>query len=144
MTTTNYQRILSAIDGSESSDKAFKKALEIAKENQATLILAHVIDATILPASAQYIEDADIALKNSQKLMEAHKEKAKSAGVADVEIVIEKGYPRTAIAEKIAPHNKVDLIVIGAQGLGVIAHMLLGSVSEATARYAKCDVLVVK
>ena len=39
-----YQNIVVAIDGSQPAEKAFRKAIEIAKRNQARLILAHVID----------------------------------------------------------------------------------------------------
>ena len=40
-------------------------------------------------------------------------------------------------------HN-VDLIVCGATGLNVVERFLIGSVSEAIVRHARCDVVIVR
>lgn len=40
-----YNRIMVAVDGSQEAELAFKKALNVAKRNQAELLLLHVIDA---------------------------------------------------------------------------------------------------
>jgi len=39
-------------------------------------------------------------------------------------------------------HHDVDLIVIGARGLGVARGLLIGSVSQQVAQHARCPVLV--
>ncbi len=39
-----YQHILVAIDGSYEAELAFKKAVAVAKRNQAELILIHIVD----------------------------------------------------------------------------------------------------
>jgi nucleotide-binding universal stress UspA family protein len=53
------------------------------------------------------------------------------------------GDPRTAIAEH-AEEARVDLLVVGARGLGTFAGLMLGSVSNAVVRDAHCPVLVAK
>jgi nucleotide-binding universal stress UspA family protein len=57
--------------------------------------------------------------------------------------VIEGGFadPREAIVEAAAG---ADLVVLGARGLGAVKGFLLGSVSVAVARHARCSVAVVK
>ncbi len=42
--TQQYQRVLVAVDGSESSENAFNKAINIAERNKSDLIIAHVFD----------------------------------------------------------------------------------------------------
>lgn len=39
-----YSKIMVAVDGSNEAELAFKKAVNVAKRNQAELLLAHVID----------------------------------------------------------------------------------------------------
>jgi nucleotide-binding universal stress UspA family protein len=43
---------------------------------------------------------------------------------------------------RIANENAVDLVVLGARGLGAVQRLLLGSVSEAVLRDASCAVLI--
>src|SRR5262249_6314198 len=40
--------------------------------------------------------------------------------------------------------NEIDLIVIGTQGRGGVAHLLMGSVAERVVRTARCPVLTVR
>ncbi len=39
-----YTNILIAVDGSKEAEKAFKKAIQVAKRNNATLTIAHIVD----------------------------------------------------------------------------------------------------
>ncbi len=39
-----YHRILVAVDGSDASELAFKKAVDIVKRNNAKMFLVHIID----------------------------------------------------------------------------------------------------
>src|SRR5690625_5480542 len=49
-----YENIIVAVDGSEASEKAFKKSVEIAKRNNAKLILTHVIDSRTFATAEAY------------------------------------------------------------------------------------------
>ena len=40
----DYKTILVAVDGSNDAERAFRKAVQIARRNQAKLFLAHIID----------------------------------------------------------------------------------------------------
>jgi nucleotide-binding universal stress UspA family protein len=60
-----------------------------------------------------------------------------------IETDVAVGDPKEEII-RIAEEWEADLIVLGARGLGKIKRLLLGSVSLAVARHARCPVLVVK
>jgi len=54
-----------------------------------------------------------------------------------------KGDPKVQLV-KLADHSRVDLVIIGTRGLGLLKRNLLGSVSEYVIRNCECSVLVVK
>lgn len=140
-----YQNILVAIDGSQEAEWAFKKAINIAKENNAKLLLVHVIDTrTFATAEAYDRTIAERADKFASELLENYQKTATDAGLADVDYIVEYGSPKVKIPKDIANKNKVDLIVCGATGLNAVERFFIGSVSEHITRYANCDVLIVR
>jgi len=141
----NYEKIVIAVDGSKASEKAFNKSLEIAKANNAELILAHIVDSRTFATAEAYDKSlSERAEKYARDLMNEYVANAKEAGVEDVDLVIKYGSPKVAIAKEIAPEYEADLIIVGATGLNAVERFLIGSVSESVARYAKCDVLIVR
>lgn len=140
-----YKNILVAIDGSNEAEKAFKKALAIAKINDAKLLITHVIDTRSYATVEAYDRTiAERAEEFANDLLESHKKEADEAGLTNVEIVLEYGSPKVRIAKDIAPNHNVDLIVCGATGLNAVERFFMGSVSEHITRYAKCNVLIVR
>lgn len=142
-----YNNILVGVDGSDEASVAFKQAVKIAKDENATLHIAHVIDAHSLTTIDQYIpynvSVAD-ATKYGDTLLNEYVEKAQAAGLENIKKIVEVGSPKRDIAGKIAEENDIDLIVVGATGLNAIERLLIGSVSENVVRRAKCDVLIVR
>lgn len=49
-----YTNILIAVDGSKEAEKAFKKAIQVAKRNNATLTIAHIVDVKAYSAVEAY------------------------------------------------------------------------------------------
>ncbi len=142
---SNYEKIIIAVDGSKASEKAFNKSVEIAKSNNSTLILAHIVDTRTFATAEAYDKSlSERAQKYAEDLLNEYVENAKEAGVEKVELVIKYGSPKVAIAKEIAPENDADLIIVGATGLNAVERFLIGSVSESVARYSKCDVLIVR
>lgn len=140
-----YENILVAIDGSQEAEWAFKKGIEIAKRNNAKLLLAHVIDTRTFATVEAY--DRTIAERADQfasELLENYQKMAVNAGVQDVDFVIEFGSPKVRIPKDIAKINNCDLIICGATGLNAVERFFIGSVSEHITRYAPCDVLVIR
>ena len=140
-----YTNILVAVDGSTEAEWAFKKAIEIAKRNDAKITLAHIIDtrtfATVEAYDRTIAERADMF---ARELMEKYKNQAIEAGVSDVDYVVDYGSPKIIIPKEIAKKNNVDLIICGATGMNAVERFLIGSVSENITRYAACDVLVIR
>ena len=66
---SDYQHILVGIDGSKQSKMAFKKAIEVAKRNHASLQLLSVINGERYPDAVGYgIMDHDVYEKAKDKM----------------------------------------------------------------------------
>lgn len=141
----NYKSIVVAVDGSKEAEYAFKKAVEIAKQDNAKINLVNVIDTRSFAAIEAY--DRSIAEKAqafSEELLDGYKKQAEEAGIQNVNVIIEYGSPKSVITKELSKLVDADLIVCGATGLNAVERFLIGSVSEAIVRSAKCDVLVVR
>ncbi|MGV2941844.1 universal stress protein [Mesobacillus sp. LC4] len=140
-----YKNILVAVDGSKQAAWAFKKAIEIAKRNDASLVMTHIIDLRTFATVEAY--DRTISERATQfatELMENYKQQAIEAGIKDVEYDIDYGSPKVKIAKDVAKKYNADLIICGATGMNAVERFFIGSVSEHITRYASCDVLVVR
>ncbi|UOQ94134.1 universal stress protein [Halobacillus shinanisalinarum] len=143
--TFEYKDIVVAVDGSETAEVAFNKAIDIANRNQSKLILSHIVDTRAFSTVEAYDRSLAIrAEKYATELLEDYQKKAEAAGVTNVMIDIDYGSPKIKIAKDVAPKHQADLIICGATGLNVMERFFIGSVSEHIIRYATCDVLVVR
>lgn len=144
--TTVYKNIISAVDGSDNSRKSFLKAVEVARNNECKLILVSVIDTSKNAAGVRYgVDLIEQATKDiTKKLNEFIAESESKYGFTNIEILIQQGYPKSALVDVIIPHYNADLIVVGASGFNALERILIGSISEHISRYAPCDVLIVK
>lgn len=140
-----YKRILVAVDGSEEAEKAFRKAVEVAKRNNASLVLAHVIDTRAYQSFSTFDGSiADNAREEAKNILEEYKAYANKEGLSEVEVVLEFGSPKVIIAKQIPESENIDLIMLGATGLNAVERIFVGSVSEYVIRHARCDVMVVR
>ncbi|WP_407269003.1 universal stress protein [Radiobacillus sp. PE A8.2] len=140
-----YKRIVVAVDGSKASERAFEKAVDIAKRNQAQMVLCHIIDTRTFTTVEAY--DRNLASRSevyAKELLENYQEKASGAGLTHVVLEIEYGSPKVKIAKDVANKYNADLIICGATGVNAVERFLIGSVSENITRFASCDVLVVR
>ncbi|MBR3119570.1 MULTISPECIES: universal stress protein [Oceanobacillus] len=140
-----YNNIIVAVDGSEAAEKAFQKSLDIAKRNNARLILAHVVDSRSFATAEAYDRTlSERAEEYAKELLDAYVANANAAGLTDLIRCVEYGSPKVKIAKDIAENFNADLIICGATGMNAVERFLIGSVSESITRYASCDVLVVR
>ncbi|MCR6095527.1 universal stress protein [Salipaludibacillus agaradhaerens] len=140
-----YDNILVAVDGSDEAKRAFRKALLLAKDHEAKLLLTHIVDTRTFASVEHY--DRTIfseAEKYARDMLEEYKKLAQNDGLNDVTLILDYGSPKVKIAKEVAKKYEVDLIVTGATGLNAVERFLIGSVSEHITRHAKCDVLIVR
>lgn len=140
-----YQHIQIAVDGSKEADMAFDKAVAVAKRNDATLEILHVIDTRAF----QNVSSFDSAMveqvsQDAKTKMEEYYHKALDAGVKETHFQIEFGSPKSIIAHDYPKKHNIDLIMVGATGLNAVERLLIGSVTEYVTRTAETDVLVVR
>lgn len=134
---TNYKQIMVPVDGSESSIQAFKKAVHMAKRNNAQLHLVTIIDKVDNPEEANQIE------RDREGFFNALETYAKREALA-IDKHVEFGNAKKMIAEDLVKEWNIDVIVMGATGKGNIAKMVVGSVTNYVVKHAKCDVLIAK
>lgn len=139
-----YQHILVALDGSDQSEKAFHEAVRIAKEEQATLYLATIInDAEFTTSPFSFEELYDLEKHKSEEMLTEKAKQASEIGVKQSKIV-ELGSPKRYLANTISENYAIDLIVLGATGRGAIQRTLIGSTTDYVVNHALCNVLVVR
>lgn len=138
--------ILAPVDGSDTSMFALKKAIRIAKNNQARLIIAHSLAFTfdnISESSYMYGLKEDMVKQAKNLLNEAY-QIAMDEGLTDVKKILTDGPHKETISKRLVEDHSVDLIIIGSTGQNALEKFLLGSTTEYVIRYAKCDVMVVR
>jgi nucleotide-binding universal stress UspA family protein len=129
------KRILMATDGSKTSVRALKTAVELAKKTGAKLILVGVIDNRLYMGHAMLAEDSPTRLAEP---VEDFLMQAAGAYLADAtqlcgregvepEIVIRTGHPVEEILKE-ARRSKADLLVMGSHGQSGIGSVM-GSVA---------------
>jgi nucleotide-binding universal stress UspA family protein len=143
------RRILHPSDFSKASGAAFTKALELAKANNADLVLLHVL-APPLPlmagdgyVSPQVYEDLDRSARAyASKELASLVAKAKKAGIR-ASAVLRDGVAHEQIL-RAARSPRADMIVIGTHGRTGLAKLFLGSVAGRVVATAKCPVMTVR
>lgn len=149
-------KLLVCIDGSEQSQKAVDKALEIAggcSVDKVTLINVYEKEGDFSETGHDRISLTQDDLKMLKELKEKEREDRKKMLADDAKhfkdnnieatTVVECGHPAESIT-RVASEGDYDMIIIGSRGLGGLKKFLLGSVSNSVLQEAKCSVLVVK
>ncbi len=138
-----FQRILVAIDGSEASDRAFAKALELAELAHAQLT-ALAIEGP-LPAYAATIGEVEEVKREKDiffgALAARAREQAARAGI-ELEVDLRAGHAAEVISD-VAAAGAYDLVVLGHRGHFLRDH-LLGSTADRVAEHAPCPVMIVR
>jgi nucleotide-binding universal stress UspA family protein len=142
------KKILLATDGSETSMRAAKMALDIGEKTGATVTAVYVVDVHRLAQLPGYaampgIKDnlMELMFKEGDEALEEIEDMARDAGVA-YERVVAEGDPGEELL-KLCRNPGFDLIVLGTIGKSGLKRFLLGSVAEKVVRHSHVPVLVV-
>ena len=147
-----YKRILIAVDGSETSNKALSAALEMASYpgGKSVIALIHVLDdmayfTGIDPYAGQSRSVTSLMREAGEKILADGLKIVQSAGVQGETILVDRLGERLAetVAAKAVAWD-ASLVVVGTHGRRGIGRMLMGSGAEQIIRLAPCPVLVVR
>ena len=136
------EKILIPVDGSESSEHALGKGIELANALKAKLMFLYVANVNQLAVNSCLSSELLEAVNKAGNVVLTHAEESTPDGI-ETERVMETGSPAPVIID-VAEENGVDLIVMGSRGLGLVKGVLLGSVSQYVVENAKYAVMVVK
>ena len=138
-----FERILVAIDGSECSDRAFAKALELAELAHAR-VTALAVEGP-LPVYAATIGEVDEVKREKDIYFNAlatrAEQQAELAGI-DIDVEVRPGHAAELISQ-VATEGAYDLVVLGHRGHFLRDH-LLGSTADRVAEHAPCPVMIVR
>jgi len=142
------RRILHATDFSTASEAAFKKAVELAKQSRAELVVLHVMSPVVYTVGEGYMSPkmydelaaSTRAWANGQ--LDRQLRKAKAAGVRARGLLLE-GLAHEQIV-RAAKSQRAELVVIGTHGRSGLAKFFIGSVAGRVVSAARCPVLTVR
>lgn len=139
-----YQHILVAVDLTEECDPVMKRAVALAKANDAQLSAVHVVE----PMAMAFGGDVpmDLSMLQQQQFDQAkerlHQFTLTYAEITSSQCHLVYGQPRQEI-HRLADEQNCDLIVVGSHGRHGLA-LLLGSTANDVLHGAPCDVLAVR
>ena len=141
--TASLERIVVAVDGSDTAQRALRWALAEGRARKATVEVVHawqvpyagyyphtigVFDPAVYEAASRQVLDEALAAADTDGLPEPIKRTSRrgcaAAGILDAA-------------------EDADLLVLGSRGLGGVKGMLLGSVTMQATHHARCPVVVV-
>jgi nucleotide-binding universal stress UspA family protein len=147
-----YKKIFVAIDNSSTARKALVEAIALAGALKATLCVTFVADEAGLMQHGMglgsYIDVDRVKAEirtGAHKMLEEAASRAKAAGCACEQLLIESSNRR--VAEAIADAAESwgsDLLVIGAHGVRGFERLLVGSVAENLTRISLVSLLIVR
>ncbi len=140
-----FKNILVPHDGSDRSKHAFKVALDMAKKYNSKISMVTVLDMS--PSHWAHSNLWDKAVGGTKNLVskefESFESTAKKGKVSfRSEIIESKSVTKTIVSY--AKSKKIDLIVMGAQGITGWDKLILGSVTDGVVHRVRCPVLILR
>jgi len=139
-------RIVSPVDFSENSERAFDHAVALARWFEAAITVLHVpaLPAPAIPPGGELPYPLRLSTELRDDLLKRLEEfvaDARESGVM-VDVALHEGTPAAEVLHQ-ADERSADLIVMGTHGRGGFERLILGSVTERVVRTARCPVLTI-
>jgi nucleotide-binding universal stress UspA family protein len=142
---STWNTILVGVDGSPGSRAALTWAAAEAADHRANLVVLTVWEHGLLPplgsGSVPLSGGPDGGQVAADDLVKVIKEELGDDPPVPVQPRVKHGNPAHLLIEESAG---ADLLVVGTRGQGGFAGLVLGSVSQHVAAYAKCPVAVIR
>ncbi|MGK5682141.1 universal stress protein [Actinoplanes sp. URMC 104] len=142
---SSWTTIVVGVDGSPSSRKALNWAAAEAADHGSELLVLNVWEHTLLPPAGSVSVSERMVPEPSQatteELLQVIKEELGEEPPVPVKAHVRQGRPAKVLIDE---SSSADLLVVGHRGHGGFAGLVLGSVSQHVAAYAKCPVTVVR
>jgi nucleotide-binding universal stress UspA family protein len=135
-----FKTIVIGLDGSDGSKKAIPFATELARRDDAQLVIAHVEEYTIGKGGGPIHVNEDEVRAELEDLATSLSDDGIETSVQVETIRI--GGPAHGI-DDIANRADADLIVVGTRGHTALSNLMLGSVAQRLLAIAKSPVFVV-
>jgi len=149
-----FYRILVPIDGSTTSKRGLKEAIDLSSDQKAKICLLHVVDEMIVMGAvhptaympSSYIDKFIHSLRaEGEKLLARAEAKVRKHGI-EVEAVLLQT-PGCRVADLIIEQAKkwrADVIVLGTHGRRGLSRVVMGSDAEMVVRETTLPVLLVR
>ncbi len=137
-----FNTILLAYDGSEHSQRALQKAIDVARCSSAKIQILYAYDKIPRYLGEPNLQHwIDQSVDVAQATITAAVQQLRDSGLEFSTNILEGPAPEAIL--RVAETEGCDLIVLGSRGLGELRGLLLGSVSDRVLQRAQVPVLVV-
>lgn len=135
-----FKTIVLALDGSDGSKRAIPFAVELARGDDAKVVIAHVEELIVGKGGGPVRADEEEVQSEVRRQAEELAAQGVETSVHMASVMV--GGPAHAIS-RIAEEAEADLIVVGTRGRSPVRGLLLGSVTQRLLHIAGCPVLAV-
>ncbi len=144
--TERYEKVFAALDGGKTQEEVAWRAVQVAADNQAALMLGHVVDSVpdALTGTDYHELAATVKERMEESLADVLQAARDDARIPSVELVVRVGRIQEGLHDLMIKPFEPDVVVCGERGLSNITYAFIGSVSTYLIRNVRCDVLVVK
>ena len=142
---STWKTVVVGVDGSPPSHKALAWAAAEAADHRADLVVVNVWEHTLPPPTGSVSVSERYVPDPSQRTPEDFLQEITKVLGEDPPVLVQPRVKQGAAAKVLIEESAdADLLVVGTRGHGGFKGLVLGSVSQHVAAYARCPVTVVR